>query len=397
MNTDIKQLLQEGVILITPTNRLSRHLQSQYTAFQISQGAIAWRTPDILPWSAWLRRCWENISMQQDDRLLLLNAYQQQALWQQLISGSPYAQQLLQSTTTAKQAIDAWNLLQQWQITEFPDDIYLNEDARVFNSWASAYQKKCEAENWFDESSLASIYAEKLHQQARLSKESIALVGFTDFTPQQKSLFTRLKQAGCVIREIGQDKRAGTIRQGRFLDSRQEIRAAANWARQLLDEGEAGSIGLVVPNLQRCRNMIEAEFDDALLPAAILSAADSEQRPYSISLGRSLSDYPLIDAALTLLNLLRPKRAITDISLILRTPFLKGAELEQHKRARLDAALREHGETSLSLNTILYVATNKVDKIQSSPILIDCLLGLREFIEGFAIQTKSESLGGSVF
>ena len=392
MNKEINALLQQGVTLLTPTHRLSRHLQSQYAAWQLAQAKTAWRTPDILSWTAWLQRSWQAINMQEGSNQCLLNASQQQAVWQAIIASSPYAEQLLQHATTARRAIAAWNLLQQWQLTAFPEHVYLNEDVRVFNSWAAAYQKKCKSENWLDEASLASVYQEAALERNSLPGEAIALLGFYELTPQQNSLFNCLEQMGYRIIRLVLEKRGATLRQAGFVDVRQEIRTAAHWARQLLEQGEAASIGIVMPNLQSCRHIVAAEFDDVLLPAAILSAADIEQRPYSISLGRPLSEYPLVDAALLLIGLLRQPVRLDDLSVLLRSPFIKAAGSEQQGRAQLDAALHDHGETHLFLHTIMHIATRQAGQAQSRS-LMDCLLALRRLIQALpARQTPTEWL-----
>jgi len=371
--------------LLTPTNRLSRHLQSQYAAAQIKQGQTSWPTPDVLSWTAWLQRSWHAINMHAESNRFLLNACQQQALWQEIIANSPYAKQLLHNTTTARQAIAAWNLLQQWQLTAFPDDIYLSEDARVFNSWAATYQQKCASENWIDEASLATVYRETVLKYNILPHQSLALLGFYELTPQQHSLFACLEQMGCRIVKPDLEQRRAMIRQGGFADLRQELRAAAHWARHLLErnpaQGKAASIGIVIPNLQHCRHIVAAEFDDVLLPAAILSAADIEQRPYSISLGRALNEYPLIDTALLLMGLLRQPVTLDAMSLLLRSPFIKAAASEQQSRAQLDAALHEHGEARFFLNTLLHIATNRLEPHQISQDFINCLLALKELMQ----------------
>ena len=390
MNVEIKELLQEGVTVITPTNRLSRHLQSQYASFKIAQGETAWQTADILSWTSWLKRSWENIAVQQDNGALLLNSYQQQYLWQELIASSSYATQLLQSSTTARYALDAWNLLKQWEISEFPAHIPLNEDTGAFNSWAAAYQKRCVAENWFDESMLASIYGEALLSSGGLSNTAIALFGFSEFTPQQQTLLGCLKQLGCKLFEVKQQKATRMLSYSGFVDIRQEINAAANWSRKLLEDnlerGNINSIGIVLPNLQQVRDIVEAEFDDVLFPGAILSASDIEQRPYSISMGKPLNEYPLVHTALTLLALIRQPTSLNDIGSLLRSPFIKAASSEQQQRAQLDAALRDHGELGLSLNTILYVATNKPELIRISEVFVDCILKLKDFIQSLSTR-----------
>lgn len=381
MNTEIWQLLEQGMTLVTPTKRLSRHLQSQYGTSQLNGGKLAWNTADILPWNAWLLRCWETLCLQEDSSLYLLSAHQQQSLWQQIVSRSAYAEHLLQANMAAKQALDAWKLLQQWQISSFPDDLYLNEDVRVFRGWAVEYQKQCEHNNWFDEARLEQVCGKAICQDKLKLNQTIALIGFTELTPQQRTLLEQLQQSGCDIRKLHQEQRSAQLSYASFPDTRQEIRAAAHWARRLVEQDNTGSIGIVVPNLQRTRNIVEAEFEDMLDPGAILSPMESEQGSYAVSLGQPVNRYPMVHCALTLLSLLRQPYSLQDLSSVLRSPFIIAAQNEQSQRTKLDAALHEYGETHLSLRTLRYVIEKSFAKAQGEFVFITCLCKWAELIQ----------------
>ena len=90
MNKEIEGLLQQGYSLLTPTMRLSRHLLNQYAALQIEQCKRSWESADILPWQAWLIRFWEDYSASKAEEVLLLNSWQQQNVWLQVVQDSDY-------------------------------------------------------------------------------------------------------------------------------------------------------------------------------------------------------------------------------------------------------------------------------------------------------------------
>lgn len=113
MNKRLSDLIRQGATIITPTQRLSRHLRYLFATEQIAQGKQAWQTPDCLPWTAWCRRCFESLSFRTDDKVTVLSNLQQQWLWQEIINSSKYKNQLLQITATAKQAAHAYQLCQQ--------------------------------------------------------------------------------------------------------------------------------------------------------------------------------------------------------------------------------------------------------------------------------------------
>ncbi|MBI4006516.1 MAG: PD-(D/E)XK nuclease family protein [Gammaproteobacteria bacterium] len=382
MKKIIRQRLQQGFTLLTPTRRLSRFLHARYAASQIEQGNTVWETADILPWYSWLQRCWGDYSALYNNELLLLSTQQQQAVWQQIISSSRHADLILQPATTARQAVHAWELLHQWQLAVFPEDIYINEDARAFQSWAQEYQKRCARAGWLDETCLANVFADKTSTQQIVFSYKLALIGFDELTPQQRALLAVLKSAGCEIHELDLEKRNSQVKCAGFSDARAEIRAAANWARLLLEGNSGASIGIVVPNLQALRHQIEYCFDDVLLPASLLSRPDSIKRPFSISLGLPLGHYPIVETALLILELAYQPFSVHDIGALLRSPYIKDTDAERFKRAKLDASLRKSGEPELTINSLLYTASHYLDAEDHCSSFLACCYSLHKRIAG---------------
>ena len=71
MQKQFMEFLAQGGTLITASNRLAHQLRYQYAKAQIDKGNTAWETPDVLPWPAWLQRCWEICSFNKTGKLLL--------------------------------------------------------------------------------------------------------------------------------------------------------------------------------------------------------------------------------------------------------------------------------------------------------------------------------------
>lgn len=371
MKPEIKEFIDKGFSLVTASNRLAHHLQHQYADCQLQAGKLAWQTVEILPWSAWLSRIWEEYADTFDNKQLLLSSQQQQLVWQQLVDDSKY--KLLNPVSVARKAVETWDLCQRWQVAIFPGEFYLNEDTRAFQSWANGYRQRCQAQAWIDGASLASVLANNIQQQRLSMAKKILLIGFDEIVPQQMALFEVLRSAGCEIQEHVSEHVNQYVSSRAYLDVRAEINAVASWARQLLESGENKTIGIVVPNLHALRNQIEDSLDDVLFPAAILSPSEPMQRPYSISLGQPLSSYPLIDTAFAILCLANKNILLEDFGGLLRTPFIKGAKQEQHRRAKLDARLRDFGETQLDIDSLLYFVGHNLQEDQQCTDFLDCL------------------------
>ena len=66
-------------------------------------------------------------------------------------------------------------------------------------------------------------------------------------------------------------------------------------------------------------------FDEVLVPAAALQPGANTPRPWNVSLGTALADWPLIHAALLILELACGELPVERASVLLRSPFMGGA------------------------------------------------------------------------
>jgi ATP-dependent helicase/nuclease subunit B len=364
MNKDVIKLIQQGYSILTPTMRMSRYLKNIYAAEQINMGNIVWESADILPWHTWLRRYWDESTAYTDNIPYCLNRGQQQSIWLRLVQNSEFSDQLLQPQSVALRALQAWELSHQWQITLFPEDIYINHDVRAFQSWAHAYQTLCQRENWIDNARLADDLIARMSKNVFLSLPKIALVGHDDILPQQLALHNAIRAKGGEVVILTLQNKSEEVSARGFIDTRDEINAAANWAAQLLKSDRDVSIGIVVPELEKTRTQLEDQFDDVFSAEDILLSTEPVNKPYSISLGQSLISYPIINSAFSILGLREGLLSLPDIASLLRSPYLGFAAEEKSKRAILDATLREFGEPHVSLKSLIFIARNLLKENQ---------------------------------
>ncbi len=358
MNKRLSELITAGATIITPTQRLRRHLRYQYATEQLSQGQQVWQTPDCLPWSAWCKRSFESISLRTDDKYMLLNTLQQQWLWQDIISSSKYKDQLLQISATAKQASQAYRLCKEWCVPVFPDGTWLSEDALAFKNWTGNYEKKKTDKCWIDDASLPEYIMTHLSGLGETPKK-IVFYDFDQLTTQQLKLKQALLEQGVDIEILGVSNRNKSISFSEQADKQSEIYAAAVWAKQHLESDVNATIGVVMPNLSALRDNIEYGFASVLTPHKWANIENAIHKPYSISLGTPLSSYPLIKSAINLLSLGRRKVSINTLSTILHSPFIQGADEESAARATFDAALRQQGEHQMGLKTLYWMAEER--------------------------------------
>lgn len=372
-----------GATVLTVNSRLSRHLLTQFEQWQMQQGRSHWPTPRIMPWSAWVQQQWQALAFAEPELPLLLGDEQLLALWEQIVAESRWGAALLNTQATARAALQAWRLLRQWHLPLATLAHEEGPDTVAFYDWAQTFQKRCYKERWLDEAALPARIAEALDSGVLAIAGEFLWFGFDEITPQQRLLMEAQQRAGgnAVLAELPLGSSAAqTIS---CPDTTAELRVIAAWLRHLLDRGEQGPIGVVVPELASLRHDIERIFDEALLPGAMLDLAQSDHRPYDISLGHGLADLPLIHDALLALQLVRGSAPLHQWGRLLLSPFIAGGEQEYLSRAQLDAALRRHGESSLSLKSVIYHAGRN-----QCPLLAQAL---QRFVDLYAALPKRQS------
>ena len=118
MHEEIFRALREGVTLLTAGRRLARVLASEFHSLEVECGHTVWNRPDVLPLDAYLDRAWgEWLARYADDNApVLLDAVQEQMLWDQIIRDSPAGASLLQIPETARQASETWRLMVEYRL-----------------------------------------------------------------------------------------------------------------------------------------------------------------------------------------------------------------------------------------------------------------------------------------
>ena len=352
MNEAIIAALKAGATLVTASQRLARHLAAAYGAAQLAQGAPAWEAPDILPWQQWLERAWqESFGLLDADRpQLLLSDFQELTLWEEVICAAD-SEPLLQVPAAARSAREAWQLLHAWKLSIPRSQETASEDVSAFARWAKAYGQRCTSGNWLDSARLPDAVRNTIAAGRLTPPSSLIIAGFDELTPQQDELLRTVRAAGVTVTPLASASQPARVVRVGYDDRRAEIHAAAAWARVALESGQT-RIGVVVPDLSVQRASVVRLFDDALLPAALLLGADVV-RPYNVSLGEPLAAWPVIHAALLVLEFGTGSLPVARLGMLLRSPFLAGAASEASARAELDARLRQDGEDTVSISALL--------------------------------------------
>ncbi|SFD95897.1 PD-(D/E)XK nuclease family protein [Nitrosomonas sp. Nm166] len=383
---EILKRINAGAAVITSNRRLALALKEKFNHEQINHRMAAWYSADILPFTAFIERIYFDALYSKQALIfpLLLSAAQEQALWESIIQSSETGKVLLRIPQTAQSVREAWQLAHAWQLIRHLGDFYLNEDGKAFLNWADSYQQITTRNHQTDQARLCSLITEQ-YEFLNIKKPSCLICyGFDIFTPQQNAFLERLIATGCEVvvasSTANHQSLLNRVQRVEYIHSRDEIYQAAIWARSKIEADPAVRVGIVVPALANYRSALMRIFNTVMYPDIrfALPGAARPIAPFNISLGLTLTSYPMIDAAFAGLALLDQGMEFSRASHWLRSPFIAGGETELGQRALLDARIRRNAEPVITLERLLTLALQAGGQ-ESCPILLQCLSALVKF------------------
>jgi hypothetical protein len=123
--------------VVTSSRRLAQVLAGAFDRERAASGALAWDTPDILPFGSWVERFWSDALYSDVAHALplLLSDVQELAMWQECIAAT-HGDALLSLPAAAEQAAQAWRLAHAWAMATRLRESAEHADARAFVEWA---------------------------------------------------------------------------------------------------------------------------------------------------------------------------------------------------------------------------------------------------------------------
>ena len=233
MDTELSKLIENGATVVTPTERLSRHISFLFSQEKINQRK-SWITPHCLSWDSWCRIIFDKLLFSKKGQWILINNFQQQWLFEEIIRNSKYSDQLLRVDTTSKEVINCYRLCKEWDISIFPKNIDLPEDANAFRQWVNLYENKKRNNFWLDSICLPDYIASRINE-FDFNPNGVTFYGFDQLTKQQsnlKKLLIDLKIYNEI--QVGKDRNQ-SIEFSIQDDLDSEIKAAACWAKKKLE------------------------------------------------------------------------------------------------------------------------------------------------------------------
>jgi probable DNA repair protein len=334
----LNSLLDQGVTILTASRRLAHALRLGYARYAQAQGRQVWASPEILPWSAWLRqvRLEARATNLPDSLAPVLTSAQARIVWDEVVSGSAAARDLMDASNAARMAARSWRRMQDYLIPLERLRSFDAPEAQALHAWCEGFLQRCTALGAIDEARLA----EWMLSSQFVPPTRIALAGFDVVPPAMGLLIERWRTHDRIVDNDIASGPAAEVTVVGAADADAEVELAAQWARAQLEQG-ASAIGVILPDLQGRRDAVRRAFEDAFAPGQRHVHGDSASMPVVIAAPAALADYPSVDTALLILQLAAMPCTSTHVGRILRSPFLAGGDVERGKRAMADLELRE--------------------------------------------------------
>lgn len=320
--------LTNDTIILTPNRRLSRYLSNKLN-LELQQQKTAWQTPAIFPYHSWLKILFEKYS-----DLILLNEHRERILWTSIIKS--------ENATTIALARKAWETIKQWKIPLSALANY-SDETKIFSIWANAFDTICKNKNLCDKNTVSEIIVSYVKNGQIKLPARIYLVGFDDISPEQQELLQVFSKFS-AIEYIDINNLVADEKKIACPNSEMEMLTMARWAHKTLSQNPNTYIGCVVPNLVQLRDSIERTFTQTF--------SDYQVKPFNISAGKTLDQFPIVYTALKILEL-NIAFTTTNINYLLSSPFIIGATTEKIPRALLRSQLKQLALEEINLDLIL--------------------------------------------
>ena len=347
----LEALAEQGAhstLVLTINNRHARRILADMSAF-LSDSRSVMAVPDIVPLSAWLRQLADQLSFQPDSGLAshTLDAFGAQWLWQKIINEAESDRALLDVSQAARLAAEADRLMDDWRIGVAPEQETV--DYQHFQNWRERYRSLL-AQMDMEDSNLAYERLAQAVQKGMLNQpaETIVLAGFNEVSPRLSGLLQSLQQQGVNLMVLNKSTvMARNVRRIVAPDPDGEWRLAAQWAARQLQADPQGRYAIVAAKLEA-----DVVLAHRYLRADLLDA-QGQPLPYNVAVARSMSEWPLVAAALAWLRVLavfsaKQACAPAELGAALLAGACVAVRQEASGRAAIDAMWRQRSVLSVS-------------------------------------------------
>ncbi len=328
IDVDLSQIDANNTIILANNRQIIAFKRTWQEQKGVSQ------LPKVFSWQGYLQQTWKAHSQHHDVRLL--SGAEIMHLWRGFIQ----TQQKI-TTQLLREVLKNYDYTRNHLISTQTIEQSNNPMGRDLCQWLKRYEQYKHQQHLVDLHDVAS----ELMGTPKI--EGLCLYGFKTLTPLQEKVLGR--QSYQRLDNLNQDPQLELIS---FDEMQQETQQVAQWAEQLHLQQPKASIVVVVPDLQTRKDSIIRIFDQ-VFNAQLLETHD---KGYNLSLGRALSEYPLIQTLLSLFELsqqiIQNKIQTTTLAQALSSVYVGQYQQEKVLRLLLRDQIRTLEKSSISTQTL---------------------------------------------
>jgi exodeoxyribonuclease-5 len=373
-------------VVLCATARLALDLRRAHGDLQAARGALTWQALQSSTPALWLdslvsRALLSGEIPPEAAAGGFLGHVQERNLWEQAIArDTGAAADLFDREGMALAAMEAASLQRSWRI-EVPDALH-NAEYTAFLRWREDVDAASRDGDWRGMDAILAWRIACVERGIGGLPARVGLAGFILPDPAVSRLLLVLETRGVDLFRV--DFGCGSDVAPRGIecpDAEAECRAAAHWARQRLAQGGERRLRLriAVAELPACRRPLDAALAVALHGDAVGAGWAAQERDYAFVGGEPLAAQPLVDTALSLLQIYASPRRIAqaDFGALLCAPGWSADVDEADARARIEANLRESLPPEASLERFRAAIGRLAGAVPAPHLLaqLDVLLG----------------------
>jgi len=376
LTSQLIDAIDDGACVLAPSPRSARWFKHQYAQYALAQGRVAWATPNIQSFQSFALQLWRRQS-NTNERVLATN--QCKLVWERIVADSKWSERLLIPSAAANSSFRSWERMLAWRIdrSALAQATGGNDEALALLEWSDRFSDLCEQRGWLP---AASVPQRLLESQIYAEWSYLVTVG-GDLLPLQQALCKHLADNGVrwEVHETSVERASLSVRKCETPPI--ELASAAQWAREQLVAG-AHSIGIVVPNLDERAAHVRRMFAEVFAQGTrtlgdtdLATDRERQETSFAIANYHALADFPIVRAALDLLEFAVGRASSSLAGAILRSPFLAASTNEASERALADRRIRSQAREHYDLALLEHIAT-----ATNCDLLSQCLktaLGLR--------------------
>lgn len=333
-------------LVLAATERLARDLREDANLERSRSGVAVWEAPRIASFSRWLVETWT--ASWPDAQLL--SSTQELVLWREAVERDEAGAQLLTPSAAAREARRADQLVRRYRIDLDRAPAWQDEH-QAFRRWRQPVQRRMAQNHWLTAADLAGEVAGLIAARTIAVPDAIELAGFVaPLSPSDQAVIAALEARGTRIEVSPAPALTPQVTRRVLADQEAQWRWVVQDIRERLRAPAAvpPRIVIALPDPEGPRERAESLLRSLLAPWSVLGEG---AQPWRWERGRPLSEQPVVDVLLALVQLGVENNAPEQISRVLLSASLWDED-QRAATAQADYRLRERGLPRIRLGAV---------------------------------------------